>query len=153
MSHNLYKNFGNWCIFPENKLIYQGKWLNPQIVSGAEIKFITFPHLKLSLQILRVNYDSCTSDSHDCIFQNFVMKFMYKKDTNITTCIIIFIIKKIVMLNLFREAGKKLFPKKIQTPKKYPNHPKIAFFDPKFTFRFHIFGKAFQKKYVFLRLP
>ena len=99
-----------------------------------EMKFITY--LKLSLHILRVNYDSCTSDSHDCIFQNFVMKFMYKKDTNITTCIIIFIIKKIVMLNLFREAGKKLFPKKIQTPKKYPNHPKIAFFDPKFTFRF-----------------
>ena len=37
MSHNLHTNLGNWCIFPENKLIYQGKWLKPQIVSGAEI--------------------------------------------------------------------------------------------------------------------
>ena len=37
MSHNLHNNLGNWCIFPENKLIYQGKWLKPQIVSGAEI--------------------------------------------------------------------------------------------------------------------
>ena len=27
MSHNLHNNLGNWCIFPENKLIYQGKWL------------------------------------------------------------------------------------------------------------------------------
>ena len=40
MSHNLHTNLGNWCIFPENKLIYQGKWLKPQIVSGGEI--ITF---------------------------------------------------------------------------------------------------------------
>ena len=38
MSHNLHTNLGNWCIFPENKLIYQGKWLKPQIVGGAEIK-------------------------------------------------------------------------------------------------------------------
>ena len=37
MSHNLHTNLGNWCIFPENKLIYQGKWLKPQIVSGGEI--------------------------------------------------------------------------------------------------------------------
>ena len=37
MSHNLHTNLGNWCIFPENKLIYQGKWLKPQIVGGAEI--------------------------------------------------------------------------------------------------------------------
>ena len=37
MFHNLHNNFGNWCIFPENELIYQGKWLKPQIVSGAEI--------------------------------------------------------------------------------------------------------------------
>ena len=37
MSHNLHNNLGNWCIFPENKLIYQGKWLKPQIVGGAEI--------------------------------------------------------------------------------------------------------------------
>ena len=29
--------FGNWCIFTEKELIYQGKWLKPQIVSGAEI--------------------------------------------------------------------------------------------------------------------
>ena len=35
--HNLHNNFGNWCIFLENELIYQGKWLKPQIVSGAEI--------------------------------------------------------------------------------------------------------------------
>ena len=25
MSHNLHNNLGNWCIFPENLLIYQGK--------------------------------------------------------------------------------------------------------------------------------
>ena len=37
MSHNLHNNLGNWCIFPENKPIYQGKRLKPQIVSGAEI--------------------------------------------------------------------------------------------------------------------
>ena len=46
MSHNLHTNLGNWCIFPENKLIYQGKWLKPQIVGGAEIISISLAKLQ-----------------------------------------------------------------------------------------------------------
>ena len=42
---------GNWCIFPENKLIYQGKWLKPQIVSGAEI--IAYIGATLNPEILK----------------------------------------------------------------------------------------------------
>ena len=60
-----------------------------------------------------------------------------------------------------------LFPKQGPNPSKPPQiTPKIAFFDPNFTFRFpkshknpvvgewvHTFGKTFPNKTVFLRLP
>ena len=58
MSHNLHTNLGNWCIFPENKLIYQGKWLKPQIVSGGEIMCIHVAILILVvLDVVRCTYN------------------------------------------------------------------------------------------------
>ena len=49
MSHNLHNNLGNWCIFPENLLIYQGKLVeaanslrrrNNSIFTSAKCKFL-----------------------------------------------------------------------------------------------------------------
>ena len=57
MSHNLHSNFGNWCIFPENEPIYQGKWLKPQIVCGGEIMMIMIVSMRIedNLQTFKVD--------------------------------------------------------------------------------------------------